>query len=303
MGFERNHQVKIPSKQLNNILFYSTQVQQPQIDLNKQNIEPWFMTGFTDAEGCFSIKIQPNAKLKTKWRVRPVFSITLHIKDAFLLEAIKHTLGVGNISKSSKTVIFAVDSIKEIPVILNHFDNYPLLTQKLTDYLIFKKCFEIIKRNDHLSEKGLLELISLKSSLNLGLPANLKLAFPNVIAKDRPQYKFKGITNPFWISCFVSGEGSFHIVVRKPENKSISGEVFARFSIHLHVRDIAVLESLTSYFKLTVQQSPDSVVTDKKVTILKNSASLQVKKLYDNLNIIIPFFDKYSILGMKSMDF
>lgn len=52
-----------------------------------------------------------------------------------------------------------------------------------------------------------------------------------------------------------------------------------------------------------MQQSPDSVVTDKKVTILKNSASLQVKKLYDNLNIIIPFFDKYSILGMKSMDF
>ena len=240
-GFERNHQVKIPSKQLNNRLFYSTQVQQPQIDLNKQNIEPWFITGFTDAYGCFSIQIQPNAKLKTKWRVRPVFSITLHIKDAFLLEAIKNSLGVGNISKSSKTVIFAVDSIKEIPVNLNHFDNYPLLTQKLSDYLIFKECFKIIK--DHLSEKGLLELISLKSSLNLGLPANLKLAFPNVIAKDRPQYKFKGISNrnPFWISGFVSGEGSFHIVVRKPENKSITGEVFARFSIHLHVRDIAVL--------------------------------------------------------------
>jgi len=159
--------------------------------LNKQNIEPWFITGFTDAYGCFSIQIQPNAKLKTKWRVRPVFSITLHIKDAFLLEAIKNSLGVGNISKSSKTVIFAVDSIKEIPVNLNHFDNYPLLTQKLSDYLIFKECFKIIK--DHLSEKGLLELISLKSSLNLGLPANLKLAFPNVIAKDRPQYKFKGI--------------------------------------------------------------------------------------------------------------
>jgi len=106
--------------------------------LNKQNIEPWFITGFTDAEGCFSIKIQPNAKLKTKWRVRPVFSITLHIKDAFLLEAIKNSLGVGNISKSSKTVIFAVDSIKEIPVILNHFDNYPLLTQKLSDYFIFR---------------------------------------------------------------------------------------------------------------------------------------------------------------------
>ena len=127
MGLERGYPFKIPSKQL-----YSTLINKP-----SENLNPWFITGFTDAEGSFSIKIQPNANLKNKWRVRPVFSITLHIKDLSLLVDIKNTLGVGNISKSKNSAIFAVDSIKDIPVIINHFDTYFLITQKLSDFLIF----------------------------------------------------------------------------------------------------------------------------------------------------------------------
>ena len=41
MGFERNYQVKIPSKQLN-IKNYST-------SNNSSNINPWFLTGLIDA--------------------------------------------------------------------------------------------------------------------------------------------------------------------------------------------------------------------------------------------------------------
>jgi hypothetical protein len=29
-------------------------------------LNPWFFSGFTDAEGCFSIGIRPDAKLKIK---------------------------------------------------------------------------------------------------------------------------------------------------------------------------------------------------------------------------------------------
>ncbi len=65
-----------------------------------------------------------------------------------------------------------------MPIILNHFDKYPLITHKFSDYLIFKQCFEIIKQGEHLTETGLLEILSLKSSLNLGLPDKLKKNFP-----------------------------------------------------------------------------------------------------------------------------
>jgi len=281
-GFERNYPFKIPSKQFNNKSFST---------IIKSKINPWFLTGFTDAEGCFSIKIQKNTKLKTKWRVRPGFSITLHIKDLFLLESIKNSLGVGNISKSGeKALIYAVDSITDIPVIRHHFDKYPLVTQKLSDYLIFKKCFEMIKQDKHLTERGLLDIIGLKSNLNLGLPEKLKEAFPSVISVNKKEYKFNGIPDPFWVSGFVSGDGSFQIVFRK-YNKGI----FARFSIHLHVRDLEVLKGLSTYFK--------SNSIEKKVYILEKSAHLQISKFSDIVNIIIPFFNKYPIVGMKNWDF
>ena len=242
MGFERSYQIKNPSNQFFK-KYFSIFNTKPEAKIN-----PWFLTGFADAESCFSIKIQANAKLKTKWRVRPVFSITLHIKDLALLEIIKNYLGVGNISKSGqKAVTFAVDSIKEITVIINHFDQYPLITQKLSDYLIFKQCFNIIKQGNHLTEIGLLEIIALKSNLNLGLPVKVKEAFPNVPEVKKLEYKFNGIPNPFWISGFTRGEGSFQIF---SINSNIARqELFARFSIHLHIRDLEVLQGISTYFK------------------------------------------------------
>jgi hypothetical protein len=89
MGFERNYPINNPSKQLNK-LFFSTINNHPPRAVTKLN--PWFITGFADAEGCFSILIKPDAKLKMKWRVSPVFNIKLHIKDFAILEEIKHTL-------------------------------------------------------------------------------------------------------------------------------------------------------------------------------------------------------------------
>ena len=322
MGGASCYPFKIPSKQLNNRSFSTLSC------ITETELNPWFITGFSDAEGCFTIKVQPNAKLKTKWRVRPVFSITLHLKDLSLLEVIQKNLGVGKISKSGKkAVIYAVDSIKEMPVIINHFDNYPLITQKISDYLIFKQCFEIIKQGEHLTERGLLDIISLKSSLNLGLPDNLIKFFPKLNIKERPGYLFKGIPDPFWVSGFTSGDGSFHIVLRNSDSKF---GVFARFSIHLHVRELEVLKGIASYLKsysttlpsnflkskiqaeVSIEKKTKKQETYKKITILKNSVSLpcfwasgkrQITKFSDITNTIIPFFNLYPILGVKSLDF
>jgi len=148
----------------------------------------------------------------------------------------------------------------------------------------------MIKQDKHLTERGLLEIIGLKSNLNLGLSAKLKEAFPSVIEVNKIEYKFNGIPDPFWVSGFVSGEGSFQIIIRN-YNKG----VFARFSIHLHVRDLEVLKGISTYFK--------SNSIEKKVYIFKKSAQLQISKFSDIENIIIPFFSKYSLLGIKQLDF
>lgn len=77
---------------------------------------------------------------------------------------------------------------------------------------------------------------------------------------------FKGIPNPLWISGFTSGDGSFHIVTR---NSKLSGSttrsVFARSSIHLHIRELEVLKGIATYFRL--YSSQHVVTSDTKVVL------------------------------------
>jgi hypothetical protein len=101
----------------------------------------------------------------------------LHKKDLSILEDIKKTLNIGKIRKSGVNCVqYVVESFKELQVIVNHFDNYPLVTAKVSDFLLFKQCFELIKNGEHLTEEGLLKIVTLKSSLNWGISDKLTKA-------------------------------------------------------------------------------------------------------------------------------
>jgi NADH-ubiquinone oxidoreductase chain 6 len=54
---------------------------------SKQSLDPNFITGFTDAEGCFLIKIGKKNSSKLNWQVRATFAINLHSKDLELLRS------------------------------------------------------------------------------------------------------------------------------------------------------------------------------------------------------------------------
>lgn len=101
-------------------------------------LKPYFITGFADAEGCFSIDIQ---KLKTGLRVQAVFLIVLHQKDIAILELIKSYFEVGNITKHGKdTHQFRVTSLRNLTnIIIPHFDKYPIITQKKVDFIFFQR--------------------------------------------------------------------------------------------------------------------------------------------------------------------
>ena len=145
MGFERNYQVKIPSNHLFKTS-YSTLVD------NISTSNPWFITGFADAESSFSILIQNDPKFNLNWRVKPLFTIGLNVKDIFILKTFKDILGVGNIhTHGISSIQYRVDSFQDLETIINHFDTHPLITAKLSDYILFKKAFLLIKQRQHLN--------------------------------------------------------------------------------------------------------------------------------------------------------
>jgi len=110
----------------------------------------------------------------------------LHKKDLHILESIQNTFGVGKIYKQGPEAIqYIVGSIKDFTVIVNHLNNYSLITKKSGDFLLFKQGLEIIQSNGHLNQEGLEKLVSIKASLNLGLSKQLEIAFPNVISVNK----------------------------------------------------------------------------------------------------------------------
>jgi hypothetical protein len=86
--------------------------------------------------------------------------------------------------------MYRVSSLKNLRVITRHFENYPLISKKSADYLLFKQSIDLIQEKLHLTEKGLLTLVGIKSVLNWGLSEKFKETFPNMIPVVRPRVDF-----------------------------------------------------------------------------------------------------------------
>ena len=135
------------------------------LDYNTGNLNPYLVTGYCDAEGSFYIGITKESQYRTGYRVRTVFSISIHPRDRALLEKIQKYFRVGRvIVRSDGYIQFRVDSIKDLLQILAHFDKYPLLTKKRFDYDYFKQVIALILRKKHLTTEGQIRL-SLNSSM------------------------------------------------------------------------------------------------------------------------------------------
>ena len=59
------------------------------------------MTGFSDAEACFSINIFRSSQSKLGWKVQAIFTIGLHKKDTAILNLAHQDLGVGEARRGS----------------------------------------------------------------------------------------------------------------------------------------------------------------------------------------------------------
>ena len=90
--------------------------------IHKQlNLEPQWITGFTDGEGCFHLSFIKSKTSKLHWGISLEFKISLHEKDINLLKQIKSYFGVDKIHKHGKTSLqFRIRSVKELSVLINH---------------------------------------------------------------------------------------------------------------------------------------------------------------------------------------
>src|ERR1700733_2269431 len=134
---------------------------------NQLKLNPYYVTGFCDAESCFYLAIGKNSRYKIGYYVNPVFSITLHKKDeaeggqpryeaspvprppALLKKIQKFFGGIGNLNVTKNMIFFQVLSLKDLDIIIEHFNTYPLITKKYKDFEFFKQAIVLIKNKEH----------------------------------------------------------------------------------------------------------------------------------------------------------
>jgi|SRR5690606_17451462 len=81
---------------------------------------------------------------------------------------------------------YKVSSLSHITeVIIPHFDLFPLKSDKLADFMLFKSIIEKIQLKEHLTMEGIKDVVALRASLNKGLSEELKASFPDVTPYPR----------------------------------------------------------------------------------------------------------------------
>jgi hypothetical protein len=295
MGFERNYQIGILSNQKikGQFRFFTSIPQASPIHVNLINkLNSGWISGFVDGEGYFTIGVSKNKNI-VGWQVKLEFGISIHKKDLAILEQIQKHFSVGDIflHPSHEIANYRV-LFKDLDKILKHFDQYPLITQKLADLELFRQAYILVLNKEHLKLEGLQKIVAIKGSMNKGLSDQLKAAFKNnIIHIPRPLAEARVISNIDWLAGFTTAEGCFCINIQKSATTKSGLNVQLEFNISQHKRDEQLLTSLVEFLGCGNTYTRDNI------------CRFRVTNLTSIVTKIIPFFKENLIAGAKFQDF
>lgn len=139
-------------------------------------LNDYWLSGFTDAEGCFTCSILSNSDVN--YRIRFILSQKWD-SNKYVLEHILYILSNNNNNIKENKLIGAIvphyhennwemriNGLKNCLKILNYYDNYPLLTIKKYSYIKFKDILIRLSNKEHMNKELRSNLKILAKNLN-----------------------------------------------------------------------------------------------------------------------------------------
>lgn len=141
-------------------------------------LHEWYIVGFVEGEGCFAINISKHKTKRLKRDAWLSFEIELRGDDRPILERIKKVFGCGNIYDLNydrygwmphvKYHLRGIDNIQNI--LIPFFEKHKLQGKKAKDFKLFCKAAEVFAKKEHLTEKGIKKLESIRQFMNKRRP-------------------------------------------------------------------------------------------------------------------------------------
>jgi len=263
---------------------------------SKKKLHPWWVTGYTDGEGCFLINTIKAKTTKTGYTVKLIYQVSVHPSDEAILHYLKAFFNnVGRLTYSKHYIAYRVEHFSDIrDVIIPHFSTYPLQSTKFISFYLFKAAADIINKKEHLTIEGYSKLLSYKAAFKKGLAASIFQSdlFSNVIPFNTEGVFIEKSTTlvPEYISGFVAADGSFFI--SRPSVNAKWPNYDATFSIAQNQRDEGLLNRIIKTLGC------GSIKKDNN-----GMRHISVRNKLELYTIIVPFFTKYLINTEKAKDF
>lgn len=150
--------------------------------LIKPTLQDAWLSGFTDAEGCFNVQINKRSNTITGFRVMLRFILDQK-NSQYLLLYIRELFGYGAVSLRNKTngvYRYYVTSFKGLIPIRNYFLLYPLKSKKNLSFEKWNEIYKMVLNKEHLLETGLtlIRILSKKININNSLTSKIGSAKP-----------------------------------------------------------------------------------------------------------------------------
>lgn len=143
--------------------------QQERVLENVENLK-YYLAGFTDGEGSFSVAVSKHPSALFRWKIDPHFQVYQHKENARVLSFYLKVLECGYISKKGGNPschVFCVDKLSDLKErVIPFFEKYPLIGEKYQNFLLFKIIVLGLCQGKHKTPSGFVELAKLAFQMN-----------------------------------------------------------------------------------------------------------------------------------------
>ena len=136
-------------------------------DNQQERLDPNWVAGFVDGEGCFHVSINKQPKMSTGWQVLPEFRIVQHQKNQATLERLQRFFKAGKVVVNHDTrKELRIRKLDDLRRVTAFFERHQLQTHKREDFEMFEQILSIMERNEHLTHEGLTKIANLSWAMN-----------------------------------------------------------------------------------------------------------------------------------------
>ncbi len=138
-----------------------------QTDNQQERLDPYWIVGFVDGEGCFHVALNKQLKMILGWQVLPEFRVVQHQRDEQILHRIRNFFGFGQVVvNNGDRKEFRVRGSKNLNRIVDFFRQYQLQSKKSRDFDSFATIIEMMNMHQHLTREGLDIIARITATMN-----------------------------------------------------------------------------------------------------------------------------------------